>query len=95
MGEGRDEMDYIFVFENTNSAMKAEKCLLDENLKVTALPLPNQVGAGCGICLKVGQEEWEAASETLRKSQISGIRVYAHDEEAGGIVYRELQDFFV
>ena len=58
-------MEYIITFKNTHFAIKAEQKLLAKNLKVGVLPLPTQISAGCGICLKIYQDDLKTALEEL------------------------------
>ena len=47
----------LFSFNSTSHAIRAERVLLDENLKVTILPLPPKIKAGCGICLLTADKD--------------------------------------
>jgi len=68
-------MEYIITFKNTHFAIKAEQKLLAKNLQVGVLPLPTQISAGCGICLKIQQGDLETALEEL--SSIPEIEIFS------------------
>ena len=58
-------MEYILTFKNTNHAIRAEQRLIEGGVRVGVLPLPPQIRAGCGICLRVDPGELEAALTAL------------------------------
>jgi hypothetical protein len=82
-------MEYVLIFENTNMVMKAERCLLAKKLNVNALPLPNEISAGCGICLRIGPEDLEVALGALTESGVTDTTVYWKREVDGKIEYEE------
>jgi len=67
-------MGYIMAFKSSGHAIKAEQCLLEGKINVTVLPLPPQIRAGCGICLRVGPGSFGAALDCLAEA---GIDDYA------------------
>ena len=87
-------MEYIITFKNTNFAIKAEQCLLELEMNVSVLPLPSQISAGCGICLRVKQDEINAALAALADREIPGAGVYSRTEENGRYLYEELSIMF-
>ncbi|MCL2233323.1 MAG: DUF3343 domain-containing protein [Treponema sp.] len=86
-------MEYIITFKNTNFAIKAEQCLL-EKMNVGVLPLPSQISAGCGICLRVKQDEIDAALAALADREISAAGLYSRATENGRYLYEELPIMF-
>ena len=85
-------MEYILTFKNTNSAIKAEKCLLDMKIQASVLPLPSQIKSGCGICLRVGLEEAKKALETLEEHNVKEIGLFSRTSTGGQITYNEIKD---
>ena len=69
-------MEYILTFENTNFAIQAERYLLQEGLQISVLPLPSQISAGCGICLRIVPEEIQKSLDILEKQGIKQTAVY-------------------
>ena len=83
-------MEYIISFKNTNFAIKAEQCLLDQKLQVGVLPLPFQISAGCGICLRIKQTEIEMALKALANKQINEIGLHYRKVESGKFLYENI-----
>jgi len=84
-------MEYIIAFGNTNFAIKAEQCLLERELNVRVMPLPPQIRAGCGICLRLNHGEIGAALEILSESNIDDIALYIQERENGKNKYTEVR----
>lgn len=82
-------MEYIITFQNTNSAIKSEHCLLAAGLSVGVMPLPGQIRAGCGICLRLTPEEIGGALRILTDNNIGGTGVYMRTAREGGFDYSE------
>jgi hypothetical protein len=85
-------MEYIITFKNTNFAIKAEQCLLEQKLHVSVLPLPSQISAGCGICLRVKPDEIKPALEILAKKNIDEIGLFLRTAQDNRLVYTEVTD---
>ncbi len=85
-------MEYIITFKNTSHAIKAEQTLLQAGLNIGVLPLPPQVRAGCGICLRVGQDEIKAALAALCRAGIEETELFSREEENKRYVYTEIKD---
>lgn len=49
----------VVTFENVTAAMAFEKKAVELDLKGRIIPLPEELGAGCGLCyaVKTGQEQ--------------------------------------
>ena len=58
----------IITFSNTHQAISAEGILLAAGFSVKVMPMPSEIAAGCGICLRVAPEECDAALDALVKS---------------------------
>jgi len=82
-------MEYIIAFLNTNAAIKAEQCLLEQKLSVGVMPLPSQIRAGCGICLRINQDEISAAVKTLSDNGNFEITLFSRTAENGKYSYIE------
>ena len=85
-------MEYIITFKNTNLAIKAEQCLLERRLQVGVLPLPSQISTGCGICLRIAQDEIKSALLVLAEKNIDEIELYSRVLENGRYSYSEVSD---
>lgn len=45
--------EYVFSFAKTNDAIQAEYILGQSGIAVRVMPLPPEIKAGCGICLRI------------------------------------------
>ncbi|MCL2234836.1 MAG: DUF3343 domain-containing protein [Defluviitaleaceae bacterium] len=72
-------MEYIITFTNTSFAIKAEKTLLAQELQVGVLPLPSQISAGCGICLRIKPEEIRPAVGFLESVNVGEMGLYSRE----------------
>jgi len=80
-------MEYVITFDNTNRAIKAEQCLLDHCLHVGVLPLPAQLTAGCGICLRIKPDDIKQALGILEDNNIDGIGLFSRETLNNAFVY--------
>ena len=62
--------EVIFTFKNTHDAIASEKVLIQSGIQVRVMPLPAQIGAGCGICLRVWPEVRNQAAGVLADAGI-------------------------
>lgn len=83
-------MEYIITFANTNAAIKSEQLLLAAHLHVGVMPLPSQIRAGCGICLRLSPEEIEAALRILADQSIGQTGLYSRVEKDNQYVYSDV-----
>jgi hypothetical protein len=76
--------EFIFTFANTRDAVEGEKKLLAGGVCPGVMPLPDQIGAGCGICLRVGAAELEKAQTALegRFQNIYAVKAAASGKKA-------------
>ena len=85
-------MEYIITFNNTNSAIKGEKQLLDTGLNIAVMPLPPQIKAGCGICLRIKPAELQAAIKVLEQTGLADADLYCKEASGNRFVYTEILD---
>jgi len=85
-------MEYIIWFKSTTSAIMAEQCLLERKLQVGVLPLPSQISAGCGICLRVSPDEIKAALAALAENNIGEIELFTRKRENGQLTYTKVKE---
>lgn len=85
-------MEAVFTFHNTHHAIRGEQILLEEGIKVKVMPLPDALGAGCGVCLRVGEDELDAALNLLARADIAPEGVYWKIAEGGKNSYKPLKN---
>lgn len=61
----------VFGFETTHRALDAEALLRDMGVQVIPVPAPKQLGAQCGIGLRVPEGEAERAQELLERAELA------------------------
>ena len=86
-------MEYVLVFKDTNSAIAAERCLLEAGAGVSVMPLPESIGSGCGITLRVDGDSLDHALGLLRENSVDLDSVYSREKTAFGYKYIEETDF--
>ncbi|MEG1846901.1 MAG: DUF3343 domain-containing protein [Lachnospiraceae bacterium] len=69
-------MELILTFKNTNYAIQAEQTLLERGVKVKVMPLPSVIRAGCGICLRITEENGVIAQQILEEIGVSVEEIY-------------------
>ncbi len=80
-------MEYVFTFTTTSLAIKAEQALLGAGLKITVMPLPSQIKAGCGLCLRVQKEDLQTARTLLREKEITNSEIYEKTKGPSGSIF--------
>jgi len=75
-------MTYLFSLPSTHFAIRAEQVLLEALENVFVMPLPSAIKSGCGICLRVQEENVDISLDILNKNQIPYALYYIW-EEAG------------
>ena len=84
--------EYILSFNSTNQAIKAEHLLLAAGLNITVMPLPPQVRAGCGICLRINPMEIEQAEQIIHNKNVADTRLYERVKTDNKYVYYEITE---
>lgn len=80
-------MEIVLTFRTTHSAILGEKTLQEGGLDVKVMPLPMTLGAGCGICLRIAEEELPRARELLAAAEIAPQGWYEKRLLAGQTTY--------
>ncbi|MEW6243800.1 MAG: DUF3343 domain-containing protein [Bacillota bacterium] len=63
---------FILVFDSSHHAILAETVLRAEGLSVTLIPTPPTYSSGCGLSLKIREEDMDLVG---RLTEARGIRV--------------------
>ncbi|RKD29282.1 DUF3343 domain-containing protein [Lacrimispora algidixylanolytica] len=79
--------DILFTFHNTHHSILAEKILLEANIPVKVMPMPEVITAGCGLCLRLPEADGLCAYHLLKSSSISPRGIYRKNSG----LYVELQ----
>lgn len=81
-------MEIFFTFPGTHAAIAAEKRLLAAGFTVRVMPLPEEIGAGCGICLRVDAADADCAADVLTQNGNKSYQgAYRIEQQQGKVVY--------
>jgi len=69
-----DQHAVVLVY-STSYALRAEKVLAGAEIDCKLIPVPRQLSSNCGICVRVRQDDSEAARQALEDGgvEIEGI----------------------
>ncbi len=62
---------YILAFQTTADAMQAEK-YAEERVPITVMPLPCEIGSGCGLAIRFLEPEEEKILQFCKSFPITG-----------------------
>ena len=75
-------MYWVFTFPTTHLALKFDRAARKEKRKAKLIPLPRKIGASCGFCGKVAdQDEVEKLIEMCEKHGIEFEHIYRVPED--------------
>jgi hypothetical protein len=57
--------EIIVVLRGTREAIMGERKLLDAGIDVRVMPMPRQLGPGCGMALRISPDDFEKAGALL------------------------------
>ncbi len=80
-------MEILFTFPHTRGAIRAEKALLEQQIPVSMMPLPSQLGAGCGLSLRLDEDYGAKARQLLTEADIPWENIYRLLRDAEKISY--------
>jgi len=80
-------MEYIIVFPDTNSAITAESRLPVAGVAVSVMPLPESIGTGCGITLRLDERSLSKALRILHECNVDVGAVYLREKAPMGYKY--------
>ena len=65
----------VILLHSTNHALRAEKVLGSAGIGTKLIPVPRQLSSDCGVCVRIGRPEREAARRALEAAgvEIDGL----------------------
>ena len=75
---------YIVAFNSTHHAIRTEKLLSENNMKVTTLPTPREISSSCGISVRFLKDDMEKVENIIESNEILYNGVYIIDRLEGG-----------
>ncbi|MCI1904642.1 DUF3343 domain-containing protein [Enterococcus hirae] len=77
-------MEYLFTFQNTHDAIRAEKALEAADVAVYVMSLPSELSDRCGIGLRIeSKPEVAAAQKVLAEQKIAILEIFTVTGELG------------
>jgi hypothetical protein len=62
--------EVVATFDNTHHALRFEKTLKENAIKLTIMPVPREVSASCGLSVKFNLEEFDRVKTLAEKNDI-------------------------
>lgn len=69
-GKGKDAGKCVVLFNSTSSAIKCEKIVKGNGVKVKMIPVPRHLSSDCGICLCFEPRKRKRIEELLTKNNV-------------------------
>ncbi len=67
---------YIISFNSTHNAIKMEKLLVQNNIKVTTLPTPREISASCGISIRFLLQDIEEVRKIMNENEVDNKGIF-------------------
>lgn len=80
-------METVLTLARTNETIHAERILVDAGLTIHVMPLPSAIRAGCGVCLRLPQEQLGEAVALLAQAGIPVESLYLRTMVEGRSTY--------
>jgi hypothetical protein len=77
------EVYYIIAFDSTHHAISAEKLLLEEGREFLMIPTPREITSSCGLSIRVGQGDIQAAMMSIREKNLSHHGIFRVESQGG------------
>ncbi len=69
--------DYaVILVHSTSHALRAEKVLQEAGIGCKLIPVPRQLSSDCGVCVRIGRADQEAALRALDAVQVEIEQVH-------------------
>jgi hypothetical protein len=83
-------IEVVATFDNTHHALRFEKALKENDIKLTIMPVPREVSASCGLSVKFTLEEFDKVKLLAIEQEIIVKKYYEIMIEEGKRRYLEL-----
>jgi hypothetical protein len=80
--------EVFFTFNTVLDVIRAEKALLDASVPARVMPMPDAIGAKCGMCLRVAPPDRERA---LGAMPVAIKHIYIMSDTGNGKTYTLLE----
>ena len=76
---------YVVSFNSTHHAIRTEKLLLAENLKIMTLPTPREIAASCGLSIKFELEDLEKVNSIMKENSLERRGIFHIKKDDSGV----------
>ncbi|MBU0494464.1 MAG: DUF3343 domain-containing protein [Chloroflexi bacterium] len=66
----------VVLFYSTSAALRAEKLVGEQDIKVKLIPVPRQLGSDCGVCLRLPRNQQDRVRDILDQAQVDVQGIY-------------------
>ncbi|MDR1774206.1 MAG: DUF3343 domain-containing protein [Clostridioides sp.] len=67
---------YVVSFNSTHHAIRSEKLLKENEMKIQVLPTPREISASCGLSISFVKDDLEDIRELLKENSIDYRGMY-------------------
>ncbi|MGQ9466243.1 MAG: DUF3343 domain-containing protein [Anaerolineae bacterium] len=66
----------VIIVPSVSHALRAEKILQAAGVACKLIPVPRHLSSDCGVCVRIRQEDQEAADAALRQAGLEIVGIY-------------------
>lgn len=81
---------YLFTFNTTTNALKAEKVLKNNNAEFTIIPTLREISTSCGLSIKVRPEKFSEIKELLNDNKVPLANIYKVEKKGKDYLIQEI-----
>ncbi len=81
--------EIVITFDSTNQAIAGENSVFENGINASVMPLPSTLGAGCGMCLRVKEDEIKSTLIVLKENNVKYASAYVRTVINGKSSYSE------
>lgn len=75
---------YIVAFNSTHHAIRTDKLLNENNIKVTTLPTPREISSSCGISVRFLKDDIDKIEDIIKSNEILYNGIFKIERLEGG-----------
>lgn len=75
---------YIVAFNSTHHAIRTDKLLNENNIKVTTLPTPREISSSCGISVRFLKDDIDKIEDIIESNEILYNGIFKIERLEGG-----------
>lgn len=75
---------YVISFNSTHHAIRTEKLLLEEGMKIMTLPTPREIAASCGLSIKFELDDLEKVNIIMKENSLERRGIFHIKKDDSG-----------